>query len=62
LFKEIVELIKNKAHLNIEGIQVILKIKASMNLGLSESIKSNFSKITPIIRPQIITKNIEDLN
>jgi len=33
-----------------------------MNLGLSEAIKSDFSQITPIIRPQIITNKIEDLN
>ena len=33
LFKEVVELLKNKSHLNIEGLHHIVNIKASINLG-----------------------------
>lgn len=40
LFKEIVELMKNKVHLSIEGLKKIINIKASMNLGLSDFLKS----------------------
>nr|ATI20567.1 LAGLIDADG endonuclease [Ophiognomonia clavigignenti-juglandacearum] len=35
LFKEIVNLMKNKEHLTLEGLKKILSIKASLNLGLS---------------------------
>jgi LAGLIDADG endonuclease len=62
LFKQIIELMRNKAHLTREGIQEILKIKASMNLGLSDAVKYEFSSITPIIRPLIITTKIQNPN
>ncbi len=40
LFKQVVEIIKAKEHLSIEGLHKIINIKASMNSGLSESHKS----------------------
>ncbi len=40
LFEEIVELIDRKSHLTLDGIQQIINIKASMNLGISDAIKS----------------------
>ena len=42
LFKEVVMLINEKAHLTIEGLHQIINIKASMNLGLSEFLKYEF--------------------
>ena len=36
LFKEVVKLMNNKAHLSIQGLNQIINIKASMNLGLSD--------------------------
>jgi hypothetical protein len=53
---------KNKEHLSIEGLQKIINIKTSMNLGLSDILKSELSKITPVERPIIITNNIPDAN
>ena len=35
LFKQVVELMNNKVHLTVEGLNKIVNIKASMNLGLS---------------------------
>jgi len=55
LFKQIVELMDNKAHLTLEGFYEIIKIKAAMNLGLSESLKSEFKEFIPIERPLIQT-------
>jgi hypothetical protein len=37
LFKQAVKLANNKAHLTVEGLNQIVNIKASMNLGLSAS-------------------------
>jgi LAGLIDADG DNA endonuclease family protein len=61
LFKQIVDLMENKAHLTIEGINKIINIKAAMNLGLSELLKSEFKDFIlnplgerPIIKTEII--------
>ena len=53
LFKQIVELMNQKEHLNIEGLQKILRLKASMNTGLSEQKKrlSGLNLDPPIERP-----------
>lgn len=62
LLKNIVELMNEKAHLSTEGLQQIINIKASMNIGLSDVLKSNFSNISPVDRPFILTKKIPDPN
>jgi len=62
LFKEVVKLITNKDHLSIEGLYQIINIKASMNLGLSDYLKSEFSSFTPVKRPIIKVENIPDPN
>jgi len=60
LFKTIVDLIFNKTHLTIEGLNKIINIKASMNTGLSQIVKSKFNNINPVNRPLIKTNNIPD--
>jgi hypothetical protein len=62
LFKKIVELKNNKEHLKKEGLQQIINIKASMNLGLSDLLKSEFSQFTSVERQFINTENIPDPN
>lgn len=62
LFKQIIELMQNKAHLTIEGLQRIIDIKASINLGISNELKSYFVKTVPIQRPTIKTKKIKIFN
>lgn len=53
LFKEAVELMNNKAHLTLKGLNKLVNIKASMNLGLSDMFKSEFAKHIPVERPVI---------
>ena len=60
LFTKIVKLINTKAHLTNEGLHQIINIKASLNLGISENLKSYFTKITPVERPIEKTKKIPD--
>lgn len=60
LFKEIVLLIKNKQHLTIEGIQKIVNLRASINLGGSESLKEAFPNTVPVERPVIEDIAIDD--
>lgn len=53
LFKQIYNMIVIKQHLSLEGLNNIIAHKASMNLGLSESLKESFSMIIPVTRPII---------
>jgi hypothetical protein len=62
LFKQIVELMNNKAHLSVEGLLKIINIKASMNLGISDVVKTEILSITPVERPLILTDNIPNPN
>lgn len=62
LFKQVVKLLNNKEHLTIEGLNKIINIKASMNLGLSYFLRSEFNEFTPLERPVINTENIPDPN
>jgi hypothetical protein len=58
LFKKAVELVNNKAHLTLEGLEKIVNIKASMNLGLSDMLISEFPGYVPVERPVISNDNV----
>lgn len=58
LFKQVVNLVNDKAHLTVEGLNQIINIKASMNLGLSDTLKSEFAGYNPVERPVINYDNI----
>lgn len=60
LFVQIVQLMNKDAHLNHAGLQQIVNIKASMNKGNSDFVKSKFPQINPIKRETIETTNISD--
>ena len=53
LFKQIIDLINNKAHLTVEGLNQIVNLKASMNLGLSDKLKLEFPGYRAMERPVI---------
>jgi hypothetical protein len=42
IFKNIIELINNGKHLNVEGLLKIISLKANLNKGLSEKLKMHF--------------------
>jgi hypothetical protein len=50
--------VNNKAHLTVEGLNQIVNIKASLNLGLSDMLKSEFAGYTPVKRPVINSDNV----
>lgn len=62
LFKQAVKLVNNKAHLKFEGLNQIVNIKASMTLGLSNMLKSEFHGYIPVERPVINYNVILDPN
>lgn len=51
LFKQAVYLLKDKKHFTSEGLQELINIKASLNLGLSDKLKAVFPNIIPVPRP-----------
>jgi hypothetical protein len=62
LFKRVVEIMNEKGHLTEEGLQRIINLKVSKNLGLSELLQAEFNNINPVARPTINTTKIPDLN
>lgn len=66
LFKEGIELLKIKSHLNKEGFHKILSIRATLNLGFSrlrrDELKLSFPHIIPVKRPLVKNLSITDYN
>jgi len=60
LFKRVVEIMKGGGHLNLKGLQEIVNIKASLNLGLSDKLKAYFPDALPVVRPEFNTASIPD--
>jgi len=57
-----VNLIKNKEHLTKEGLRKIVAIKASINKGLSNTLKEIFPDVKPVPKPLIADQEIKDPN
>lgn len=53
LFKQIILKVIEGEHLSAKGLQEILNIRASINLGLSDSLKTIFPNTVPVARPLI---------
>lgn len=62
LFKMAVNLINNKEHLTMEGLQKFVTIKASINRGLPLNIKAAFPDNIPIYRPDVLDYKIKNPN
>jgi hypothetical protein len=62
LFKQVFEMIKNKEHLTIKGLNKIVGIKASINKGLPDILKEAFPDVEPAERCNVVNKEIQDPN
>jgi hypothetical protein len=51
LFKQVIDLMNKGEHLIKDGLVKIISIKASMNKGLNEQLKEQFTEIVPVQRP-----------
>lgn len=60
LFKLAVSLIKEKAHLNSEGLRKLVAIRASLNWGLPSDLEVAFPGIVPYPRPEVSNISIKD--
>lgn len=58
LFEAVAELVSKKEHLTLEGLQKIVNLRASINLGLSDELKTAFPNTEPVPRPTVeVTEN-----
>jgi len=53
LFKQIIHKVVEGVHLSAKGLQEIVNIRGSMNLGLSDSLKTVFPNTVLVARPLI---------
>jgi hypothetical protein len=60
LFKMIIELMTNRKHLTIEGLNEIVRLRASMNLGLSDELTKSFLSVVPVDRPKVELTEVKD--
>jgi len=44
-------MVARKEHLTMEGLHKVLSIRASINNGLSERLKTFFPNVNPVVRP-----------
>jgi len=61
-FAKIVEILKKKGHLNSEGLQQIVNLKASWHEGLSDNLKKSFPDTVLVSRPNASFTGIPDPN
>ena len=62
IFKQIFGLIKSKEHLTTEGLYKIIALKAGLNLGFPEQLKTHFPTVISVDRPRVANQNIKDPN
>jgi hypothetical protein len=58
LFREVVLMMLRGEHRELKGLQEIVNIRASLNLGLSEVLKAAFPDTIPVPRPNVETQKI----
>lgn len=58
LFREVITLMQRKEHLTQEGLNKIVAIKASMNIGLSKKLQAAFPNLNSVARLLVRTQKI----
>ena len=58
LFKVVVNMVNTKEHLTMKGLQKIVSLKASINLGLNDELKAAFPDTVPTLRPLVESMKI----
>lgn len=56
LWRKVISMMHLKEHLTREGLQSIVNIRASINLGLPESLKEAFPDTVGVMRPKVVNK------
>jgi len=58
LWNQCVEMLVNKQHLNLLGLNKIIGLKSALNVGLSEDLKLEFNNVIPMERPAYVADSI----
>jgi len=61
LFKKAFDIINDKKHINIDGLQELINIRASLNKGLPDRLKLAFPNIKPKVRPEVPNLPISEM-
>lgn len=62
LFQEAFNLVLKKEHLTEIGLHKLIALRASLNLGLPEQLKTAFTGIIPVTRPLVKRKKVKNAN
>lgn len=62
IFKKAYDIIVKKEHLTTIGLNLIVALKANLNLGLSAELLGAFKEVIPVERPQATNQTIQDPN
>jgi len=62
LFKEAYNLVLSKEHLTDKGLRRIIALRASLNLGLPEQLKTAFPEVIAATRSLVQNPNIQNAN
>ena len=54
IWREIVMIMNNGDHLTKSGVQNIINLRASLNKGLTDTLKLNFPRAIPVTRPDVV--------
>lgn len=62
LWKEIVMSMGSGDHLTVKGVQKIVNLRASLNLGISDALKLklNLFTVTPVSRPNVVSQSLKN--
>jgi hypothetical protein len=56
--RAVLDYIQHKKHLNLEGVEKLVAIRASINLGLNDTLKKAFASLVPVVRPIVVSKSV----
>jgi len=62
LFKQVILMLQRKEHLTSSGLQAIVNIRATINRGLTLSLKEGFPNTVAVTRPLVATTSQLDPN
>lgn len=54
----LLDFIQHKKHLTLDGIEKLVAIRASINLGLKDNLKKAFPSVVPVPRPEVVSKPV----
>ena len=62
LFREVIMMMERREHLTVEGLQAIINIRATLNKGLTPTLKEAFPNSVPVSRPTVENPKISTLH